>query len=124
MNNQPSDVLWSEDGYSQFFGAKIPFCRYEIRTDCIVATEGFFAQRTQTIPLYRIAAKEVRRNLLGRLCKCGIVKLITRGQEVPDLELHVKHPEKVCGYIEEAIQEESNRYQVARRKNCVTRNTK
>ena len=86
--------IWKSNGYYPFFGIKIPECEYILTEDAITVSEGITLHKSQTVPLYRIAAMEVSSSIIGRMFKCGSVNLITRGREVPDLVLRVKEPER------------------------------
>lgn len=104
-------TIWEDNGYISFLGIKLPFVKYVLKEDSITATTGLFLRHTETIPLYRIAAKQVDTNFFGRLVDCGTIRLITRGREVPDMELSVKHPNKIAELIDETEKAERRRYQ-------------
>ena len=109
MDNEKK-IIWESTGYSFFFGTKLPYYHYVLYEDSISVTTGIFNQRTQRIPLYRIAAKEISTNFIGRLRSCGRISLITRGREVPNLFLDVKNPEYVVQLIENTAAKEMADY--------------
>lgn len=102
MGDKSIEPIWESDGYSQFFGVKIPFVHYELYSEKIRVTSGFFQQHTQEVPLYRIAAREINSNFIGRCFLCGSIKLIVADRKVPDLYLQVKNPEEVLDAIDHA----------------------
>lgn len=102
MNETNMEPIWSSDGYSSFFGMKIPFVRYELYSEKIRVTSGFFQQHTQEVPLYRIAARGINTNFIGRSFHCGTIKLIIADRKVQDIYLQVKNPEEVLEAIDNA----------------------
>ena len=102
MNETNMEPIWSSDGYSSFFGMKIPFVRYELYPEKIRVTFGFFQQHTQEVPLYRIAARGINTNFIGRSFHCGTIKLIIADRKVQDIYLQVKNPEEVLEAIDNA----------------------
>lgn len=103
-------VLWKSCGYSPFLGIPLKKHQYVLYEDSISVTRGISLQKTQTIPLYRIAAKEVSTSSMGRIFHCGTLRLITRGRELPDLELLVKEPQAVMDITEKAERDEQKRF--------------
>lgn len=101
-----NDILWESKGYSALFGVKIPWERYTLKQDALVVKKGILFVSTQEVPLYRIAAKEVNSNVLGRIFGCGTLHLMTKGRDIPDLWLKVKSPNKVLDMVNLAINAE------------------
>lgn len=116
------EPLWSSNGYSQFFGVLLPFVHYDIFPDRIRVTSGWFSQHTQEVPLYRIAAKEIVTNPIGRLFHCGQVKLIVADRKVPDLYLSVKNPESVLALVDQAKSAEQKAFNSAQRRQRIMHN--
>ena len=120
--SSPIEPIWESDGFSSVFGARIPFVHYELFPEKIRVTTGFFQQHTQEVPLYRIAAREINTNFIGRLFHCGKIKLIVSDRKVPDVYLQVKNPEEVLLAIDnEKVAEQQNfnnkqKYNASRRR--------
>ena len=103
-------VIWKDVGYLQLFALRIPFVSYVLTEDAIQVTSGIFLRHTDRIPLYRIAAKKVDISLIGGLFNCGTLHLITRGRDIPNIDLMVKDPYSVLKIIEEAEKDERRHY--------------
>ena len=110
------EALWSSDGYSSVFGVMLPFVHYDIFPDRIRVTTGWLSQHMQEVPLYRIAAKEIVTNPIGRMFHCGRIKLIVADRKVSDLCLSVKYPENVLAVIDQAKSAEQKAYNSAQRR--------
>lgn len=114
--SREKEILWESCGRCPFFGIPLTKHKYILYEDSISVTKGIVLRTTQTVPLYRIAAKEINMSAMGRRFKCGLLRLITRGHELPDLELLVKHPQEVANIIDKAIEDERKRFAAQRAK--------
>lgn len=110
------EILWESCGRSPFLGIPLTKHRYILYKDSISVTKGIVLRTTQTVPLHRIVAKEINMSAMGRRFKCGLLRLITRGRELPDLELLVKYPEEVADIIDKAIDDEHKDFAAQRAK--------
>lgn len=66
-------LIWKQQARTVFFKAKIPFCNYYLTTDSLIIKRGFFKERLEIIPLYRILDISVERGLLQRMCDMGTI---------------------------------------------------
>lgn len=96
--------IWESNAV--YCGQKNPFEHYILTDYAITVTKGVFSKKTQNVPLHRIVVKEITANFIDRLFGCGRIQLITRGREVPNIELCVKNPENVLTLIEETSRQE------------------
>lgn len=111
-----NDILWESYGRSTFFGVKIPWEHYTLRPDSVTVQKGILLINTQEVPLHRIAAKEINKNLFGQMFDCGQLRLITRGYDIPNLILKVKAPDEVADKVNEAIEAEHQRFVQGRKR--------
>lgn len=106
MGQDNLEPLWSSQGYSVFFGAKMPFVRYELYPTKLRIISGFFNQTIKEILLHRIVQREIQTTPVGRIFHCGKIKLITKDKRVADVYLSVKDPESVLEAIDNAKSQE------------------
>lgn len=105
MNNA---VVWESCGY--FFFISLKSHHYVLYKDSISVQSGVGTQITHSIKLHNIVAKEMVTSPLSRLFNTGKIRLITRGNDIPDLTLYVKSPDIVMDLIEETKQEDHRQF--------------
>lgn len=104
--------IWHENGVFAF-GIKNPFAEYWLERRSITAKFGFVSKQTVHIELYRISGIEGHQSLIGRIADYGTIKVITRGTDIADIVMTVKHPDDVMLKITSAMnnQPSGRRYQ-------------
>lgn len=102
-NKTSGEPLFECEGRSQLFGMKIPGAKYQVYSDRIVATSGITSTKTRVVPNSRLGPIECWQTFLGKLFKCGTITVYSYGRDIPNLVMHVKHPEDVIAAISDCI---------------------
>ena len=102
------NIIWKSIGY--FFFIPLKSHHYILYKDSISVQSGIGTQVTHSIKLHNIVAKEMITSPLSRLFNTGKIRLITRGNDIPDLTMFVKSPDIVMNLIEETKQEDHRQF--------------
>lgn len=111
LTREYGTVLWT--GKKCVCGLPISFTRYILTETKLITRAGFFNLREDEIELYRVFDKSLSLPLGQRLTGCGTIKLLAKDVDTPIKELvSVKQPRVVKRILDEAVQNQRDKYYV------------
>lgn len=111
LTKEYGTILWT--GKKCVCGLPISFTRYILTETKLITRAGFLNLREDEIELYRVFDKSLSLPLGQRMTGCGTIKLLAKDVDTPIKELvSVKQPRVVKHILDEAIQNQREKYYV------------
>ncbi len=81
--------------------------RYEVKSDYLSVTEGFFIKSKKIVPIIKILMTNSKQNLIERSLKTASIKVITAGGTVNLCHIDCEKIDELNDYINKKIEEKS-----------------
>ena len=109
------DILWS-DRKRTFLGLPISFTKYDLSTERLFVTTGFFTTVENEIRIFRVLDVKLTRNLYQKIFGIGSITLVTSDKTMGTFVIKdVKHSDKVKEMISKFADEDRQKRRVGAR---------
>lgn len=111
LTREYGEILWT--GKKNILGMPISFTRYILTESKLITRVGWLNIREDEIELYRVYDKSISLSLGQRMVKCGTIKLLSKDTDTPTKLLQsVRNPREVKRLLDEAVQQQRDKYYV------------
>lgn len=111
LTREYGEILWT--GKKNILGMPISFTRYILTESKLITRIGWLNIREDEIELYRVYDKSISLSLGQRMVKCGTIKLLSKDTDTPTKLLQsVRNPREVKRLLDEAVQQQRDKYYV------------
>ncbi len=111
LKEQYGNVIWT--GKKCICGLPISFTRYILTDSKLITRRGLLNLKEDEVELYRIYDKSMDLPFWQRIVGCGTVTLLSKDRDTPTKKLEsIKNPREVKKTIDEAVQEQRDKYNV------------
>lgn len=111
LTREYGEILWT--GKKNILGMPISYTRYILTESKLITRVGWLNIREDEIELYRVYDKSISLSLGQRMVKCGTIKLLSKDTDTPTKLLQsVRNPREVKRLLDEAVQQQRDKYYV------------
>lgn len=111
LTREYGDILWT--GKKNILGMPISLTRYILTESKLITRVGLLNIKEDEIELYRVYDKSISLSLWQRMVGCGTIKMLSKDTDTPTKLLQsVRHPRDVKRLLDEAVQQQRDKYYV------------